>query len=154
VVLGHQRLMGEHEGVLGMAGVLVKTAVDPILLIADRVTIVVTIEGREDPAGRHPVVDDEETGAVAMIPIVKRVAHTGQVGADRRRTAEVRSAEGVAEAAGLRKIRLERRDGIVVSGRAIGLVIAAHGEKADARVDKGLGSGRPNGNVGVVAVLG
>ena len=41
VVLGDEGLVGEHEGVLRAAGVLVEPAADPGLLIADRVAVVV-----------------------------------------------------------------------------------------------------------------
>ena len=41
VVLGHEGLVGEHEGMLRAAGVLVEPAADPGLLIGDGVAVVV-----------------------------------------------------------------------------------------------------------------
>ena len=94
VVFAHEILVGEDESMLGAAGVLVKPAADPGLLVGDGVAVGVA-DGVDALAGRCPVVDDDEAGVVARGTVIEGVTHAVQVGADRRRAVEVGGTEGV-----------------------------------------------------------
>ena len=91
MIFSNEVLVGENEGVLRCARVLVKTTADPGLLIANRVTVVITVTGCDVLAGCHPVVEDDKTGVVTILTVIKRVAHTGQVRANQGRAAEMLS---------------------------------------------------------------
>ncbi len=160
VVLGDKGLVGEDEGVLRAARVLVEPVADPALLIVDRVTIGVTIGIVVDLAGRGPGIHDDEAGVVIMVTIVKRVAHAGQIRANQDGAVEIHAELVLVTVAlderaclGLRVVRLENRDGVIVV-RAIGLVVATEREEADTSVDQRLGGGSAGNFGNVIPVVG
>ena len=68
VVLGDKGLVGEDEGVLRAARVLVEPVADPALLIVDRVTIGVTIGIVVDLAGRAQVSMMTKRALLSWLP--------------------------------------------------------------------------------------
>ena len=59
------------------------------LLIVNGITIGVTVSVIVNLSGRRPRINDDKPGGVAMVTVVKRVAHTGEVRANQGRAAEI-----------------------------------------------------------------
>ena len=132
MVLRDEGLVGENKRVLSAACVFVKPAAYPGLLLTDGVAVIDVFEAGDINlfTRRCPVIDDDETGVVARVAVVEGIAHAIQVCADRGRTAEIGSAEGVADTSCLRIIRLQGRNGVAVGYVGVGLVVAAHREES------------------------
>ena len=95
-----------------------------------------------------------------MVTIVKRVAYAGQIRANQDGAVEIQAelvlvtvALGERACLGLRVVRLENRDGVIVV-RAIGLVVATEREEADTSVDQRLGGGSAGNFGNVIPVVG
>ena len=150
MILGDERLVREDEGVLGAAAILVQLAADPGLLVTEGVSVIVTVARLAVLARGRPAIQDDQTG----VAVVERIGHAVQVGTDSNWATEVGRAESITQTPGLRIVRLKGGNGVVVGRRSIGLMVAAHGEEADPRIEQRLCRRRAHRFVRVVAVLG
>ena len=140
----------------GAALSFVKPAADPGLLIVDGVPVNVTILVWDPLAGCNPIIDNHETTAVPGLPVIKRVAHAVQIGADRDGAVEIAGFVKVAPlAAGLGKVDPESRDAVLIDAFRLGidLMIAAHREEADTGAVERFGRSGTGGNVGIISVF-